>query len=53
MKEERKAKYYQYYHCPNCSKTFSQEFEFGEVAHQGQCPHCGVNPDQMKFTHKL
>jgi hypothetical protein len=24
-----------------------QTFEFGEIAHQGECPNCGVNEEDL------
>lgn len=40
--------YTQRYSCRNCGHDFMQEFPFGEPAHQGRCPNCGVSPAETK-----
>lgn len=42
--------YLMVYLCRNCDRKFGQRCEFGEVATQGQCPHCGVSPLQLLST---
>lgn len=48
-KEIKHKPYTMTYHCPNCHQDFIETFEFGEVASQGICPHCGVSPSQTRY----
>jgi DNA-directed RNA polymerase subunit RPC12/RpoP len=48
MKKQTKGEpvrhYRMTYTCYNCGKTFVEEFEFGQYASRGECPHCGCEP---------
>ena len=51
MREEEH--YHMNYYCSNCHRSFMQVFKFGERAHQGECPHCGVEPiDERRFDYE-
>ncbi len=48
MDENKKRKYRKQYHCSNCGMDYMETFNFGEIATQGECPHCGVSPHQIE-----
>ena len=46
---KKKTSYTMTYICSNCGTTFTQEFESGQIAEQGECPHCGVSPKKIRW----
>lgn len=32
------------YHCSNCGRAYTEIFERGKRASQGECTYCGVEP---------
>jgi len=46
-KEKSKHPYSKEFHCSNCGKDFTKHFEFGEIAHKGDCPWCGVSDEKL------
>jgi predicted RNA-binding Zn-ribbon protein involved in translation (DUF1610 family) len=50
---EEKRKYTKRYFCENCGWWFTQLFDFGEIASQGSCPNCGVNPYHYRYEKRF
>lgn len=51
--EQIKQTYSIWYDCSNCGYHFQKDFEFGQRAGQGECPHCGVSPRQPEWEHRM